>query len=220
MANTAVILALARDCEKHLAKNINTLLEIGENNFSSFRIFIYSNDNSDTTPDILKSFNTQIDYQIDTLSLVRDWGVSASRANRMAFLRNKLLDNFKRNPADKLVMVDPDLSHIPVDTFWSMLDNSWDYIGSTGIEGKFPRLMYDTWAFLAQGQQRFKPSYYRLPSINGIMKVRSCFGGLAVIDGNAAKHVCYRPEAGCCEHAGVCLSLNNVGLNTEYRPVR
>ena len=198
MDETVVFLCCARNCAKYINNSINNIHKIGWL-FKDYKIFIYENDSTDETTEIVNNYNKQ-----DKFICIIEKNITnkiPSRTWRLAYARNclsKKLQESKYNPDYVIIMDLDDIGANNCDRGIEFIKNSiklkehWD--------GIFPSLTYDIWAFRKENfminSWDFGPAgrpktinYQKVlrahmneitPDKNGLIPVYSCFGGIGI----------------------------------------
>jgi len=167
--------------------------------FKDYHVFIYENDSKDSTKVDLENWateNERVRYKSEDVNPppFRD-PKGLDRRRWMAYARNQYLKYAREYASavriDYLIIVDTDLQggwsyHGVLN---SLGHKGWDAIGSNSIyyfteEDKIVRLFYDAWAFRSDGDPTEVPdttaNLFQFHRGESLIKVNSCFGGLAI----------------------------------------
>ena len=220
------IVSLARDVGDVLEQNLNTIRQLG-NDFQSFKHFIYENDSTDSTVDILTKWseaspnNTLLSEKLD----VPAFGQSTDnqRIKTMAYGRNKCVDFVKeQEDVDLVLVVDLDFIEMNLEGIYNTLgwmDNSPYINGMAGFsyhnrvqplpEGMVTKdkilTNYDSWAYrhncwtdlYSAGQMYW--FWWWIPAYGTVpFTVNSAFGGSCLYDAKAFIEGVYTDKD--CEH--------------------
>jgi hypothetical protein len=205
----AVLCALARDVERDLPDFVARIDSMADR-FADFRVIIFENDSLDATPRMLREW-AAADSRVHAICETRDdpkWGPTRDRARteQLAGYRNRCrelaLDRY--GDFDWMIVADVDLHG------WSsrgiahtLGQEDFDAVGANGlaIRGGRP-FFYDTWAFRCHGHPEAHPNLPTnlmvFPTGAPLLRVRSCFGGLAIYRMEAMAAAEYGGED--CEH--------------------
>lgn len=192
-----LICGIARNVSRTLPYTMARIEALGKL-FKNYHVFIYENDSTDNTSEILSDWskNSHIDFTSEKLGAPTFHDLKGlTRRRCMAHARNQYLD-YARQYANStlihyLIIVDMDLQG-----GWSyhgVLNSlghpGWDIVGSNSLyylseENQIVRLFYDTWAFRSLGtKEEIEDSIANLFRFNRgepLIQVNSCFGGLAI----------------------------------------
>lgn len=156
------ICGLVRNLAHILPLNIYRIEHIASL-FAFAKIYVYENDSTDGTVDILKDWakrNPQVKFQSETIGyapLIQNR--SQYRTERMAAARNKLLALAREDRTHYVLLIDADIkggvSPEGLAHSFSFCDElKWDMMGSNGIimqpsedKTSFRPLFYDSWAY-------------------------------------------------------------------------
>ena len=235
-SNIAVV-GLARNCELQLQDSIDRVFKL-ETNSTSF--FIYENDSTDKTKDILKtnSDNNNIEISLNNFSYPLLSDRSLERTHRLAKFRNHCLDWIRDNhyDSDYVVVLDLDadlgfsVDGIYNNIFWL---NSTDKAGGIGsyslflnhYQGIYKFAHYDSFAFRFNDWQPSRGNDYHHiwfkdfhPMIgSNPIPCYTCFGGLAVYKTEALIRCKYDGYLGS-EHVRLHQNLQENGWNMYLNP--
>jgi hypothetical protein len=224
-----VVVAIARDCEKQLQNSIDRIssLETKQTNF-----FVYENDSTDSTRDILKK--NEIESVCESLNTEDIRDRSFARTHRLAEYRNKYIDWVRDNHGDSdyviVLDLDADLG-FSVDGIYNSI--GWlNHIDNAGGMGSYSLLLnannyahYDSFAVRLND---WKPSeeldhnnqWFRAwhPVVGSDpVAMYSCFGGLAVYKAKAFLSGKYGGNLGS-EHVEFHKSLKENGWDMYLNP--
>lgn len=168
--------ALARNCEENLPGNIDRIEELRKH-FASSCVFIYENNSTDSTKDILKKWQSKSDniylrledideskYRLTRKERLLYRGTSSQRIKKMCDCRNKLLNMINQGvDTDYVVFIDVDIKWFSVDGIINSIENApkdWGgifsncYVSFLTNQGIFdlPEY-YDTFAYLDYGRE-------------------------------------------------------------------
>ncbi len=169
------IAALARNCEKNLPLNIERIEKL-RTHFTKSYVFIYENDSTDSTVDLLNNWAKQYDHvyikcehldlknQKSTTSRRIYRGVNIKRISRMSECRNNLLEMIKNIcEPDYVLFIDSDILSFSVDGILSAIkkaqDINWGALFancymtySVNNQTDTFAIYYDTFAYVAQNR--------------------------------------------------------------------
>ncbi len=186
-----ILVGCARDIGKYLYNTLNKINMI-KKMFKSTKVFIYENDSTDNTLDILKDWENK-----NIIKLITEKNVPGLRTERLAHGRNMLYKEAMKNYFDLLIVMDLDdvielLSEEGILSCFDMKEK-WDMVGGNQL-GNY----YDVWALRTYDDwMNFdweECHYIKKKSINYCLssrmknipinsepiKVKSCFGGFAI----------------------------------------
>jgi hypothetical protein len=221
---------LVRDAEASVIPAY-TALRIISRHFKDYRVFVFENDSRDQTKRwlrVISERDPKFEYKSETLMLNDDRGTEPARFQRMAALRNRLLDwigGFVHQSSswDLIVMLDFDIYRygpfaVSSQSFFSLLGrretarHEWDMVCANGIyktENKdVPYGMFDCFAFRTKKHDAFNAGECPMDKEQGmklwagydLVPVRSCFGGMALYRPEALFRCRYDPDVYDCEH--------------------
>lgn len=227
------VVSLARNCEKNLQNSIDQIVKLQS---KDFKLFVYENNSTDGTKDILNdNKNKQITISLNTDESAYLKDRSRERTKNLACYRNKCLDWVRQNCPrfDYALVLDLDAdAGFSIDGIYNSISWLQKIKNSAGMgsyslcyrDGKF--VHYDIFAIRVNGW-RSSPKVItdgELSFINYHPKVGckplsfySCFGGLAVynmrcfLDGN------YDGSLGC-EHVWFHKSMRDKGHEMYLNP--
>lgn len=196
-----LICGIARNTENNVIYDIARINKL-RSYFKDSSVFIYENDSSDNTYQVFKTCSdfTILSEKRNPPPFTDPKGFD--RRHYMAMARNEYLKYAKQyvktNHVDFLIILDLDL--LGGWSYHGVLNSigqpDWDVIGSNGIyyrptnrpEHPHTRLFYDTWAFRyldkPEPADDKQLNLLRFNRGEPLIKVNSCFGGLAI----------YRPQ--------------------------
>ena len=224
-----VVVAIARDCEKQLQNSIDRIssLETKQTNF-----FVYENDSTDSTGDILKK--NEIESVCENLNTEDIRDRSFTRTYRLAEYRNKYVDWVQNHHSDSdyviVLDLDADLG-FSVDGIYNSI--GWlNHIDNAGGMGSYSLLLnannfahYDSFAVRLND---WKPSeeldhnniwfrnWHPLVGSDPV-PMYSCFGGLAIYKTPAFLSGKYNGELGS-EHVEFHKSIKENGWDMYLNP--
>jgi len=230
-AETKIVFAgLVRDAAASVIPAY-TALRIIFRHFKDYHFFILENDSVDQTKHWLRVTNKRdpkFEYKSENPMLRNDRGTEPARFQRMATLRNRLLDwigEFVHQSSgwDLIVMIDFDIFRygpfaISSQSFFSLLGrrettrHEWDMVCANSIykteNEDVPYGMFDCFAFRTKKNDTFnagdcprdKEQGMKLWAGYDLVPVHSCFGGLALYRPEALFRCRYDPAAYDCEH--------------------
>lgn len=231
------VVGLARDCGDKIQKSIDNIKNL---DCEELKIFIFENDSTDNTKDILKSLSSLHDNiffkSVDNNSPYLT-GLSSERTKALSEYRNYCLNWVKENciEYDYTIVLDLD-----ADIGFSIngIYNSVSWLDSTPNAGgmsSYSLLLnvthqsvnlfhYDTFAIRLNDWEptndRDKNNGFRfiLPIIGSEpFHLYSCFGGLSIYKTEAFVKGIYSHELGC-EHVGFHKSLHDKGYKMYLNP--
>jgi hypothetical protein len=186
-----IIVSCARNIDKYLNKSL-TKINMIKSLFKSSKVFIYENDSTDKTLEILKDWENN-----NIIKLFTEKNVLGKRTERLAHGRNILYNEAMKNDFDLLIVMDLDnviellseegiLSCFDIKEDWAMiganqLGNYYDLWALRTYDDWMP---FDCWECVNINK---KSEYYcfssrlkNIPINNNPIKVKSCFGGIAI----------------------------------------
>lgn len=187
------VVGLARNIEDQIGFSLDRIETL--RNYTDLRWAIYTNDNEDTTLDILQTRKTKEDVIIHE-TLDKKFHGSVECENRyadMAYYRNQYLKHIR--DTDYTIVVDLDTDGFSYDglaqSIFFMETRDIDCIGSNSLlyreyEGQVQRLYYDTLAYRRPNRKWGLPhpgEELNLMNFNRgekLVKTQSCFGGMAI----------------------------------------
>lgn len=222
---------IVKDGEEYLATNVARIQDIGQR-FASYRIFFVENDSNDNTRGVLGAL-MRADPRVEGTFLKladarpalgmcpRGYLVCPARLQRLAFLRNAVLDlaRARRFDGDWLVMLDADFVHMPdpQPLFGRMLARP-ELSAAFGMshfrarEGGRMRA-YD---LLAVRPPSVVPAlilaYTRWHAVD------SAFSGFGVYRWSAIRNLRYNANTTVCEHLEFNAQLANKTVDACFRP--
>jgi hypothetical protein len=230
-SSTCAVVGLARNLEGHLPATIERIERLGAA-FADYRVFVYENDSSDLTPDMLKVWaaaNERVHVRSEQLGDPTHPPLRClTRAASMASYRTQCQQYVRDNWAgvDYVCVLDLDLTGGWLEdgvahTFGSP---GWDFVGSYGVIVQRRRLSpyvplhYDTWAY------RFDGSYDEVSGREGnrmswrlgdpLQPVYSCFGGMGFYRTEAFLSSSYGGED--CEHVVLHRQMRQRGYDRQF----
>jgi hypothetical protein len=186
-----IIVGCARNIEKYLYKSLNKINMI-KNLFKSSKVFIYENDSTDKTLEILKDWENK-----NIIKLFTEKNVPGKRTERLAHGRNILYNEAMKYDFDLLIVMDLDnviellseksiLSCFYIKEDWAMiganqLGNYYDLWALRTYDDWMP---FDCWECVRNNPINMyycvNSRYKNIPINSNIIKVKSCFGGFAI----------------------------------------
>jgi len=218
------VVGLARNIENEIVFSLDRIDALRQ--ATDLYWVIYTNDNDDKTREILQNRRTKKDVLIYE-ELKKKFHGSVACKNRyadMAYYRNKYLDHI--DGTDYTIVIDLDTDGFSYDglaqSIFFMETQDIDCIGSNSLlyrqlEEKIQRLYYDTLAFRRTNRQWGVPhpgEEINLMNLNRgekLLKVQSCFGGLAIYKTESIKRYKYKDDD--CDHVTINRYLSNVYVN-------
>ncbi len=221
--STCFIGGLARNIGSHLEHTMFSLLQQLSNQFSSSITYIYENDSTDNTKNVLCEWSngsTQI-AQCNTLNHPRMSDFSARRIQLMCYYRNNILEKLYDviNEFDYFIMLDLDLYWFDINGIMNTIGQSnWDGVASNGRKYKsFSRknnIYYDIFGHREldeplsinpmQGGRipKLQDKYAGLNPGDDMVEVASAFNGLAIYRTESIRQCTYVQYDGYAEHVG------------------
>jgi hypothetical protein len=223
--SSVAFLGCARDCVDAVESSINNLQELGSL-FKSSRIFIFENDSSDGTSELLRRISEPSGFYL--LQEAGLDGVFPLRTQRLSYGRNRLFRHALTYSPDYIVVVDldgiVDFSRVREGLISCMtLPDVWDAVFPVN-SGEY----FDLWALRHSKlfpydyefhmndlppvlQQRSVIDYvmrgqhlFDFKSLSGWLRVESAFGGMGIYKSEVFRYSSYRgdDENGVrrCEH--------------------
>lgn len=218
--NRAIFTGITRDNGEYLPSLIKMIEHLG-NNFADYRVILFENDSSDTTKMILKYWS-HINPKIKIISK-NFHNVKRPSIKFMAEARNYYVNELNKEEYDAfdlVIPVDMDMKYgIDIrgiqDSFSKA--HQWDVVCSNGISNSKGE-MHDAFAFRSEEfpyspkeyGEKYNKNYWdfrgniskmqRVYNPEGdLVKVNSCFGGLAIYKKSLFKECDYDSD-GDCEH--------------------
>jgi len=225
----AMFLGVVRDAQPALERNL-VVLDHLRGFFNSSSVFIYENNSSDNSKEILDNYaktHYSTVFSTETLDTRKLSDKSLERRVNMAYARNKYLEYAKRKyktgyKLDVIIVLDLDI--IGGYSYTGLL-NSLNYfcnytcVGSNSIYYQDKtRLQYDTWAY--------KDSFNKSEEDKNLMvfhrgespfEVGSCFGGLMIYPSSILKHD-IKYESWDCDHITLHKQLKDLGYSILLNP--
>ena len=208
-----VICGVCRNVSSAADNTIRNIEQLGSN-FSDYAVIIYENNSTDDTAARFANWektNSHVVFLSETLSKKK---LAASRTVRIANARNKVLDIVRKKKYEKykyLIMVDLDFTHPwPIDEIIRTIHQpfDWDCISANGITAS--GIYYDRFAYRSTDfpfgpelldhefwtdlPPDYNGTWFRLPP-NGLPRVYSAFGGLAIYKTDTIKKFSYSGTA-------------------------
>jgi len=225
-----VICGLARNLANILPHTLKQIEEIASL-FADYRIVIYGNDSTDSTLDILYTFQKK-NPKLHVISEKLGDPVNRSircleRTSRMARYRNRYREFVDKQfpDFDYALVMDMDLpGEVSCEgVAHTFGQDDWDFTGANGIirkRGVFTEqlLHYDAWAFRRFGSfeaiSTREVNHFFWRAGDPLVPVFSCFGGLGIYRMEAMKCCFY--EGGDCEHVPLHRQMREKGLNRLF----
>lgn len=217
---------LARDLENILPFSLARLHFLGSL-FASYKIVAYENDSIDGTKEILRN---SVDLLISEQKswIINEQDKSIGRRERMAYYRNTLRDAMVKIDSDYYLLYDADiLGGFSYEGIANSISYRWDVCGSNSFiydehEGNIRRLYYDSWAYRHLGQitEEDVEEINRITMHRGepVIRVNSCFGGLALYKPLFFKNKVYKYTAEDCDHVTLHLKMIDDGAVIVVNP--
>ncbi len=199
LESNVLICGIARNVEKILPYTLARIETLGSF-FQSYGTYIFENDSTDRTLNVLKKWASEKDNRtveserFDPPPFTDPRG--RIRRHYMARARNKYLDFIRfvslRSLIDYVIIVDMDLlggwsyhgvlNSLGQPTYWDMIgSNSLCYIEH---EKEWHKLFYDSWAFRPLDHPKAiedqEANLFIFNRGEAMIKVNSCFGGLGI----------------------------------------
>jgi hypothetical protein len=218
IADKVVICGICRDVEKAIPFTIKNIETLGSF-FSDYRVFIYENNSSDKTPNLLKEWTKKNEKVAVTSEVVDDEILSLTcfnktiqnefyRPERIARARNIVLQQAMNQEFDDfkyVIWLDLDFEHeLPfqaiIDTFYA--PKEWDAVFANGVNDQ--GVFYDSYALrdklLPIGAELIGDQWWKLRGdIRLVFKpkdpwypVYSAFGGMGIYKRDAIKGCTYK----------------------------
>lgn len=216
--SSVCILSLMRDCEKIVPFQLSRLEHIGSF-FKKSDIFIYENDSSDKTAELLTNWHQSNKGRfVATRTYNHErckQDTSLLRRQRMSFYRNTYLKYLNLDLYDYVIICDEPIGGF---SYYGILNSlgaitiDWAVVGSNSLyydnhNGVARRLYFDSWAFDFLGEDK-GPEYTKewQEKINSmsyergqeLIEVNSCFGGLAIYKSHWLHNMSY--DESNCDH--------------------
>lgn len=217
---------LARDLEEILPFSLARLHSLGSL-FGSYKLIAYENDSVDRTKEILRdSVDVLISEQKNWI--INEQDKSSGRRERMSYYRNSLRNEMIKLDSDYYMVYDADiLGGFSYEGIANSISYKWDVCGSNSFiydehQGDIRRLYYDSWAYRHFGQ-RTEENIEEINKITmhrgePIIRVNSCFGGLALYRPLFFKNQVYKYTAEDCDHVTLHLKMVDDGAMIVVNP--
>jgi hypothetical protein len=164
---------------------------------------------------------------------------SKKRIEKMVFFRNQYLHYFRKMnwKADYVIVVDLDVAELFLDGIISsfLSDTEWDAVTAYGysLSPYFRKRYHDTYALVESGEEnkpqteekikKLASKYDKCQCENGLIRVFSAFGGLAIYRYEAIKDIEYqlifnnddRVEV-YCEHYSIYIQMKEKGYDRVF----
>lgn len=220
---------IVKDGDKYLEKNLMKIIQFGDLYLDNYRIYYVENDSVDKTNEILDKFkkkykniygqhlkldgkhSTQLCNKLDEINC-------SNRTRRLAFIRNKVLNQAKNwNECNYMIMLDLDFIDFDTKEFYNMFNiikNDKRINGIFGMSVSNKDCLYDTGAV--------KPSYKLIEIFLKIklVKVDSAFSGFGIykmkyiVDNN----IKYNEKSNDIEHIDFNNKIKNLYVYSNFRP--
>lgn len=169
-----IVCGILRNAEKGLKKNI-PVINTYCNSFRDYKVFIYENDSTDYSKDLLKAWQESDPLHVfislnntdasKTIPSAKEVGIvnpffSKHRIKKMVTLRNYYMDFIEDNhwSADYLMVVDLDVASLYLEPIMSSFetDIEWDAVTALGysLSPKLRRRYHDTYALTEYGDEK------------------------------------------------------------------
>lgn len=156
---SVIIGLLARDCKASLLRNIPRIERLGSH-FADYHVIAVENDSVDGTREVLLDWAKENDYVIVDSFIdhsLRRTDSGFERISHMTNLRNRLLEDIRKQPAPDLVMmIDVDIEDFDVKGVVDVIThapNDWGALFANGRcmlpNHKFLNAQYDQYAYMA-----------------------------------------------------------------------
>lgn len=232
--SNVLICTIMRNIDKVLPYTL-ARIEATRELFQQSHVFIYENDSTDQTKNILNrienpaytvcSENIKPEPYMDMKGL--------ARRKAMAHARNKYLDFARQytthNLVDYIIILDADL--LGGWSYHGLLNSigqplSWDIVGSNSIyyvehDKQWHRLFYDSWAFRPLNHPTElsdnEANLFVFNKGESLIPVNSCFGGLAIYKPHFIwENINYTEED--CDHPTLHNALRGIGYDIFLNP--
>jgi hypothetical protein len=228
--DNAAFCFIVKDGDKYLEKILMKIIQFGDLYLDNYRIYYVENDSVDKTNEILDNFkkkykniygkHLKLDGKHSTqLCNKLDERNCSNRIKRLAFLRNKVLNNVKKWKECKyMIMLDLDFLDFDINE----LHNMFNIIKtSKNINGIFGMSITNKGFFYDIGS--IKPSYKLIDIFLKIelVKVQSAFSGFGIykmkyiIDNN----VKYNEKTNEIEYIDFNNKIKNLYVYSNFRPI-
>ena len=229
--SSVIICGLVRNAESIFPYLRSRLEKIGSF-FSDYQVYLYENDSTDSTKQLLWKWskaNDRIVFCGEKLNKIRhQQDYSLSRREDMAMYRNRYIDAIKNRETDYVIVLDTDIEGgYSYEGILHSLSFDLDVIASNSIicryrNNVFESLYYDAWAFRALNH----PEKHDDEEINkldikkgtGLFEVFSAFGGLAIYKAKALTSGKYRYTNEDCDHTTLHEKLRKAGYKIYVNP--
>jgi len=221
---------IIKDGASYLQRNVVSILQLAAR-FRDYRVNYVENDSTDGTKKILKEYET-VNSRFRGMQLKLDGKHStelcppgagdncALRTNRLAFLRQRVLERALEYQSDVLVMLDMDFVSFDMNNFFRMYDH---FLSDRQMDGIFgmsvlksnPKVPYDIGAI--------RPCTRLLNILSEItlVSVHSAFSGFGVYRTCSIRrtHATYISPTSDIEHVHFNSSLDKLYVYPGFRPV-
>ncbi len=217
------ICSIVKNAERGLLRNIPIINEL-RGRFAEAKVYVYENDSTDGTKNILKAWSDSdpnnitvslnVSPPLPSVSPIPTGVIpffSRARIEKMVFLRNKYLDYIRQSGwyGDYLMVVDLDVDAFDVKGIMTSFEaqGQWDAVTAYGysLSPKLKLRYHDTYAFVSDKKgyadaQTSSDIYAGLTDFDKVvrsqkwLKVKSAFGGLAIYRWSALQGVNYQLE--------------------------
>ena len=189
--SSVVIIGCARDIEKYLPVSIKAVENICSL-FDKSSIILFENDSTDKTLEILNNW--------EKAEVISEKHVKGNRTQRLAYARNKLMEEALKKDTEYIIIVDLDdkCADVTNESILCTLNNShvkdWAMMGANQKD-----MYYDLWALRTFdswmpgdywsrdnckkdecGDNTKGTGFKHIPKTDKPIEVKSCFGGLGV----------------------------------------
>ena len=215
-----IVCSIVRNAARGLKRNI-PIIETICASFKDYKIFVYENDSTDNTKELLikwkNTFPSKIEIiteNIDPTSTVPhnvksvNPFYSKARISKMVSCRNQYMEMIEKKKwdADYLMVVDLDVAQLYIQAILTSFSSNieWDAVTAFGysLSPKLKRRYHDTYALTeykdentAQTETKIKylaEKYGNLTEKDDWIRVFSAFGGLAIYKYDAVKGLKYQ----------------------------
>lgn len=202
--------------------------------FNSYKVFMYENDSSDKSAELLEKWsedNDNVFHISEKLQNIKhEQNHSLDRRIDMAYYRNKYLGFLQGTKFDYVIVLDTDLiGGYSYEGILNSLSFDFNVMASNSIlmryhnESNFvEQLYYDAWAFRKIGQETKhkdeEVNILKLPKGGYPFNVNSAFGGLAIYKGDLLTSGKFKYTNADCDHVTIHKQMRQAGHSIQLNP--
>lgn len=233
--SSVLICGLARNIETNFLYLTKRIEKIGSF-FDNYSVFLYENDSSDNTKNLLKKWakeNKNVNIESETLKKIRhEQDHSLQRRIDMADYRNKYIEFLNGKNFDYVIVLDTDvIGGYSYEGILHSLSFGFDVTASNSVlcryrpsnEGMvFEKLYYDSWAFRHfNHEEKHDDQEINLMNLQkGLMpfEVFSAFGGLCIYKDKILQEGKYFYNETDCDHVTLHKQMRQDGYKIFVNP--